>query len=159
MQIPTIGAQPALRGSAGPRARRPRTRRGPKGWSVKTFTLVIGMGSLISTQTESRSAISGYPLSLGPFFLVSSPAQRDSYLGATTSAPKRPWPSSKGPAVKKSVFVGPLLGAPLPKEIAERPSVAVGGPSAKWSGPRCWNSPCPLRFAGSEWWIGPLTKL
>src|SRR3989454_5561042 len=88
-----------------------------------------------------------------------SPAQRDSYLGDTTSEPKRPWPSSKGPAVKKRVFVGPLFGAPLPKAIAQRPSMAIGGPSAEWSGPRCWNSPCPLSFAGSQAWMRPLPKL
>ncbi len=66
-------------------------------------------------------------LGLAPIFLVSSPAQRDSYLGATTSEPKRPWPSSKGPAVKKRVFVGALFGAPLPRAIAQRPSMAIGG--------------------------------
>src|SRR5437899_409981 len=61
--------------------------------------------------------------------------------GSTTSLPNRPCCSSSGPAVKKRVFVGPLAGAPLPKAKAQRPSISIGGPSAAWSGPRCWNSP------------------
>ena len=32
--------------------------------------------------------------------------------------------------MKKRVFVGPLLAAPLPKLSAQRPSMAIGGPSA-----------------------------
>src|SRR5206468_6142544 len=59
---------------------------------------------------------------------------------ATSSRPKRPCPSSNGPAVKNSAFVGPAL-APLPNCSAHSPSISIGRPCVECSGPWSSNSP------------------
>src|SRR5262245_29588739 len=53
--------------------------------------------------------------------------------GAASSFPKRPWLSSFGPAVKKSVVFGPLFAPPRPKTSAQRPAMAR--PHGEFSGP------------------------
>src|SRR5206468_10521927 len=55
--------------------------------------------------------------------------------------PKSPSDSSFGPAVKKSVLVGPLLAAPCPNCKAQRPSIEIGCDAPSRSSPRCSNLP------------------
>src|SRR5207247_7396351 len=63
--------------------------------------------------------------------------------------PKSPCDSSSGPAVKKSVFVGPAL-APLPNSSAHRPSIVSWWPFSR-SSPSCVYVPLAPRAYALIW--------
>ena len=54
--------------------------------------------------------------------------------------PKSPWLSSSGPAVKKSVPVGPAA-EPFPNSSAHSPSIEIDFPAGLRSSPRCSKRP------------------